>query len=222
MLFDCSKLLNQYLNLDLVEKERMANAQLLMYRRVWGKNSGNHTYYFFTMKIGTDTISATETMLKPHFGTFDDTYLSMEYWYGEIQKLRGFACNSSPGGEDVLRGTFVQSYFFSCASRCVPYNLYGWIRDTFHVHAVTIRTWIRTPDMMEDVLNMVNFVADSHSMCDALDTYDTIFRGRSSCSIDSSGGNNTHDPPHTKSGISNIQGLKGTLLLRDKPYRLMI
>ena len=42
----------------------------------------------------------------------------MEYWYGEIQKLRGFGCNSSPGGEGVLRGTFVQSYFFSCASGC--------------------------------------------------------------------------------------------------------
>jgi hypothetical protein len=38
-------------------------------------------------------------------------------------------------------------------------------------------------------------------MSDALDTYDTIFRSRSSCSIDSSGSNNTHDPPHTKSGV---------------------
>ena len=52
--------------------------------------------------------------------------------------------------------------------------------------------------MMRDVLNMVNFVADSHSMSDALDTYDTIFRSRSSCSIDSSGSNNTHDPPPYK------------------------
>jgi hypothetical protein len=55
------------------------------------------------------------------------------------------------------------------------------------------------------MLDMVNFVVDSHSMSDALDTYDTIFRGRSSCSIDSSGSNNTHDPPpHTKSGVSKI------------------
>ena len=97
-----------------------------------GKNRGNHTYLFFTIKIGTDTISTAETMLKPYSGTFDDTYLSMEYWYGEIQKLRGFGCNSSPRrGEGVLRGTFVQSYFLSCASRCGPYNLYGGIRDTF-------------------------------------------------------------------------------------------
>ena len=59
-------------------------------------------------------------MIKSYSRTFDDTYLylSMEYWYEEIQKLRGFGCNSSPGGEGVLRGTFVQSYFFSCASRC--------------------------------------------------------------------------------------------------------
>jgi hypothetical protein len=73
-----------------------------------GKNRCNHTYLFFTIKIGTNsnTISTAETMLKPYFGTFDDTYLSMEYWYGEIQKLRGFGCNSSPGGEGVLRGTF--------------------------------------------------------------------------------------------------------------------
>ena len=70
-------------------------------------------------------------------------------------------------------------------------------RDSGYVHAGTIRTWIRTPDMMKDMLDMVNFVADSHSMSDALDTYDTIFRSRSSYSIDSSGSNNTHDPPHT-------------------------
>jgi hypothetical protein len=30
--------------------------------------------------------------------------------------------------------------------------------------------------MMRDVLDMVNFVVDSHSMSDALDTYDTMFR----------------------------------------------
>ena len=40
--------------------------------------------------------------------------------------------------------------------------------------------------MMRNVLDMVNFVVDSHSMSDALDTYDTIFRGRSSCPVDSS------------------------------------
>ena len=62
-------------------------------------------------------------------------------------------------------------------------------------YAGAIRTWIRTPDMMRDVLDMVNFVVDSHSMSDALDTYDTIFRGRSSCSIASSSGNKVHDPP---------------------------
>ena len=60
-----------------------------------GKNRGNHTYYFFTIKIGADTVSTAKTMLKPYSGTFDDTCLSMEYWYGEIQKLRGFGCNSS-------------------------------------------------------------------------------------------------------------------------------
>jgi hypothetical protein len=49
--------------------------------------------------------------------------------------------------------------------------------------------------MMRDVLGMVNFVMDSHWMSDALDTYDTIFRGRSSYSIDSSWSNNTHHPP---------------------------
>ena len=42
--------------------------------------------------------------------------------------------------------------------------------------------------MIRDVLDMVNFVVDSHSMSensDAMDTYDTIFRGRSSCPVDS-------------------------------------
>ena len=68
-------------------------------------------------------------------------------------------------------------------------------RDSGYIYAGTIRTWIRTPDMMRDVLDMVNFVVDSHSMSDALDTYDTIFRGRSSCSIASSSGNKVHDPP---------------------------
>ena len=63
------------------------------------------------------------------------------------------------------------------------------------MYAGTIRTWIRTPDMMGDVLNMVNFVVDSHSMSDALDTYDTSFRGRSSYSIASSSGNKLHNPP---------------------------
>ena len=43
--------------------------------------------------------------------------------------------------------------------------------------------------MMRDMLDMVNFVVDSYSMSDALDTYDTIFRSRSSCPIDSSGSN---------------------------------
>ena len=62
-------------------------------------------------------------------------------------------------------------------------------RDEGYVYAGTIRTWIRTPDMMGDVLNMVNFVVDSHSMSDALDTYDTIFRSMSSCPVDSSGSN---------------------------------
>ena len=47
-------------------------------------------------------------------------------------------------------------------------------RDSGYIHAGTIRTWIRTPDMMRDVLDMVNFVVNSHSMSDALDTYDTI------------------------------------------------
>jgi hypothetical protein len=62
-------------------------------------------------------------------------------------------------------------------------------RDSGYIHFGTIRTWIRTPDMMRDVLDMVNFVVDSHSMSDALDTYDTIFRGRSSCPVDSSWSN---------------------------------
>jgi hypothetical protein len=68
-------------------------------------------------------------------------------------------------------------------------------RDSGYIHAGTKRTWIRIPDMMRDVLDMANFVVDSHSMSDALDSYDTIFMGRSSCSIYSSGSNNTHDPP---------------------------
>ena len=76
-------------------------------------------------------------------------------------------------------------------------------RDSGYIHAGTIRTWIRTPDMMRDVLDMVNFVVDPHSISDALDTYDTIFRGRSSCSVDSSGSNKEHDPPHTKPGVRN-------------------
>jgi hypothetical protein len=50
-------------------------------------------------------------------------------------------------------------------------------------------TWIRTPDMMRDVMDMVNFVVESHSISDALDTYDTLFRGRSSCPGDSSWSN---------------------------------
>jgi len=148
----------------------------------------------------------------------------MEYWYEEIQKLRGFGCNSSPGGGKVLRGTFVQVllYIVTCLAVQVDVTIQFVWRDSGYVHAGTIRTWIRTPDMIRDMLDMVNFVADSHSMSDALDTYDTIFRSRSSCSIDSSGSNNTHDPPHTKSGISNIQGLTCTLLLPDQPYRLLI
>ena len=68
-------------------------------------------------------------------------------------------------------------------------------RDEGYVYAGTIRTWIRTQDMMGDVLNMVNFVVDSHSMSDALDTYNSSFRGRSSYSIASSSGNKLHDPP---------------------------
>ena len=43
--------------------------------------------------------------------------------------------------------------------------------------------------MMRDVLDMVNFFVDSYSMSDALDTYDTIFRSRSSCPVDSSWSN---------------------------------
>jgi hypothetical protein len=50
-------------------------------------------------------------------------------------------------------------------------------RDSGYILAGTIRTWIRTPHMMKDVLNMVNFVVDYRSMSGALDTYDTIFRG---------------------------------------------
>jgi hypothetical protein len=49
--------------------------------------------------------------------------------------------------------------------------------------------------MMRDVLDVVNFVVDSHLMSDALDTYDTIFRGRSSYSIDSSGATTHMTPP---------------------------
>ena len=62
-------------------------------------------------------------------------------------------------------------------------------RDSGYIYADTIRTWIRTPDVMRDVLDMVNFVVDSHSMSDVLDTYDTIFRSRSSCLVDSSWSN---------------------------------
>ena len=88
-------------------------------------------------------------------------------------------------------------------------------RDSGYVYAGTIRTWIRTPDMMRDVLDMVNFVVDSHSMSDALDTYATIFRGRSSCSTASSSGNKVHDPPHTESEIPNTPRSTSTLLPED-------
>ena len=43
--------------------------------------------------------------------------------------------------------------------------------------------------MMRDVLDMVNFVVDSYSMSDALDTYDTILRSRASCPVDSAWSN---------------------------------
>ena len=66
-------------------------------------------------------------------------------------------------------------------------------------YAGTIRTSIRTPNMMRNVLDMVNFVVNSHSMSDALDTYDTSFRCRSSYSIASSSGNKLHTPPRTES-----------------------
>ena len=62
-------------------------------------------------------------------------------------------------------------------------------RDSGYVYAGTIRTSIRTPEMMRDVLDMVDFVMDSHSVSDALDTYDTIFRGRPSWRVDSSWSN---------------------------------
>ena len=88
-------------------------------------------------------------------------------------------------------------------------------RDSGYIYAGTIRTWIRTPDMMKDVLDMVNFVVDSHSMSDALDTYDTIFRGRSSCSIASFSGNKVHDPPHTESDIPKTPGSISALLPED-------
>ena len=68
------------------------------------------------------------------------------------------------------------------------YHTIVW-RDSGYVYAGTIRTCIRTPDMMRDVLDTVNFVVDSYSMSDALDTYDTIFRSRSSCPVDSSWSN---------------------------------
>ena len=70
-------------------------------------------------------------------------------------------------------------------------------RDSGYIYAGTIRTWIRTPEMMRDVLDMVNFVVDSYSMSDALDTYDTIFRGRASCPVDSLGSNKQQVPPRT-------------------------
>jgi hypothetical protein len=56
-------------------------------------------------------------------------------------------------------------------------------RDSGYIHAGTIRTWIGISDMVEDVLDMVNCVADSHSIGNELDTYDTVFRGSSSCSV---------------------------------------
>ena len=66
--------------------------------------------------------------------------------------------------------------------------------------------------MMKDMLDMVNFVADSHSMSDALDTYDTI-SGVGRAALSTQRGATTHMTPHTKSGISNIQGSTGTLLI---------
>jgi hypothetical protein len=49
-----------------------------VYRRVWERTE-EIILSFFAIKIGTDTISTAETLLKPYSGTFDDTYLSMEY-----------------------------------------------------------------------------------------------------------------------------------------------
>ena len=59
---------------------------------------------------------------------------------------------------------------------------------------------------MKDVLDMVDCVVDSHSMSDAPDTHDTIFRSRSSCPVDSSGSNKQQVPPRTESAISNTRG----------------
>jgi hypothetical protein len=104
------------------------------------------------------------------------------------------------GGGGANRGTAVLLYRATFSAVQVDVTIQFVWSDSGYVHAGTIRTWMRTPDMMKDMLDMVNFVTESHSMIDALDTYDTIFRStsRSSCSIDSSGSNNTHDPPHTK------------------------
>ena len=73
-----------------------------------------------------------------------------------------------------------------CKYKCIIQFVW---RDSGYIYASTLGTWIRTLDMMRDVLNMVNFVVDSYSMSDALDTYDTIFRSRSSCPVDSSWSN---------------------------------
>jgi hypothetical protein len=52
-----------------------------------------------------------------------------------------------------------------------------------------------TGRIRKNVLNMVHCVVDYHSVSDALDTYNTIFKSRSTCSIDSSGSNKKLDPP---------------------------
>ena len=71
-----------------------------------GKNRGNRTHIFFTIKIGTDTIGAAKTMLKPYSETFGGTYrgyqCTMEYWYGEIQKTKGFCLQQFTRGGEVL------------------------------------------------------------------------------------------------------------------------
>ena len=59
------------------------------YRRVWDRTAVIMLTYFLQSKwvlVPSVLLNYGKTLLR----TFDDTYFSMEYWYGEIQKLRGF------------------------------------------------------------------------------------------------------------------------------------
>ena len=82
----------------------------------------------------------------------------MMYWYSSTArgntKIRGFERSSSPRGEGVLKGYLrTELLLHMCKYMCIIQFVW---RDLGYVHAGTIRTWIMIPDMVKDVLDMVN------------------------------------------------------------------